>query len=145
MTTTASDTTLAVRLRISLARLSRLSRSALREVDLTPSQLSVLAAIDSSQGIRLGELAAGQGMTPPSATRIVQVLVERGLVERATDSSDKRACVLGTSDQGREVLKLIRCQTTDLFTDRIGALSRGDKTKLHLAITALERLAGVED
>src|SRR5580704_2777533 len=99
---------LAARLRICLARLSRLSRTAPGAADLTPSQHSVLAAVETSPGMRIGDLATGQNLTAPSATRIVQGLVERGYVERQIDPGDKRACPLAITAAGRQALRTIR-------------------------------------
>jgi DNA-binding MarR family transcriptional regulator len=140
-TTEQTDGELAARLRICLARLSRLSRTTPGAADLTPSQLSVLAAVESSPQLRIGDLANGQNITAPSATRIVQGLVERGYLERHIDPNDKRACPISLTTEGHHALTTIRGQTTDLIANRLTELPRPDKTKLRLAITALERLA----
>jgi DNA-binding MarR family transcriptional regulator len=146
MTATATEQTtseLAARLRICLARLSRLSRTAPGAADLTPSQLSVLAAVEASPRQRIGDLAAGQNITAPSATRIVQGLVERGYIERQIDPDDKRACPLNITTEGRQALVTIRNQTTDLINRRLTDLPRDDQTSIRHAIAALERLAGL--
>jgi DNA-binding MarR family transcriptional regulator len=137
-----TDSELAARLRICVARLSRLSRTAPGAADLTPSQLSVLAAVEATPRLRIGDLANGQNITAPSATRIVQGLVELSYVERQIDPDDKRACPISITAHGRQALATIRNQTTDLINRRLTELPRADQTKLHLAITALERLAG---
>jgi DNA-binding MarR family transcriptional regulator len=135
---------LAARLRICLAHLSRLSRTAAGAADLTPSQLAVLAAVETSPHQRIGDLATGQNISAPSATRIVQGLVERGYLERHLDPADKRACPVSITTDGQQALATIRSQTTGLITNRLNELPRADQTKLHLAITALERLAGID-
>jgi DNA-binding MarR family transcriptional regulator len=134
---------LAARLRICVARLSRLSRIAPGAADLTPSQLSVLAAVESNPRMRIGDLATGQNLSAPSATRIVQGLVELGHLQRQVDPDDKRACPLNVTASGLDALATIRSQTTDLINMRLTELPRADQTKLHLAVTALEGLAGL--
>ncbi len=72
-----------------MAHVSRGLERALAEVDLTLPQyrlLSLLGEGESAGGVLAGRLA----VTPPSITAVVDGLVERGLVERRHDSSDRR-------------------------------------------------------
>jgi DNA-binding MarR family transcriptional regulator len=114
------------------------------EVRTVPMKTSLTSLDTASSGLRIGDLSACQALSAPSATRIVQGLVERRLLDRQIDPADKRASVIALTEAGRGALATIRSQTTDLITTRLGDLSRADRTKLHLAIEALERLAGVD-
>jgi len=61
------------RLRVALARLSRrLRRHAL--AGLTPTQLAALSTVEQSGPLRLGDLAAAEGIAPSTLTRMVVVL-----------------------------------------------------------------------
>ena len=78
------------RLRMTIARLSRwLRRHEL--AGLTPTQLSALATVDRIGPLRLGDLAAAEGIAPSTLTRLVTVLEERGYVERCPVPGDARA------------------------------------------------------
>src|SRR5215471_9250869 len=71
----------AARLRVAIARLSRrLRRHVL--AGLTPTQLSALATVERSGPLRLGDLAAAEGIAPSTLTRLVTALEERGYVDR---------------------------------------------------------------
>jgi DNA-binding MarR family transcriptional regulator len=50
------------------------------------------------------ELAELAGISPPSATRIVDGLLERGLVSRVVDPTDRRAVVISLTATGRTAL-----------------------------------------
>lgn len=83
--------------------------------DLSAAQLIALQAVD-----RVGEkgvvaVAADIGIAQPTATRTVRALVERGLVERATDPSDGRGSVLRLTDAGGTTLAAARGLFLDLL------------------------------
>src|SRR5579884_3837113 len=51
---------------------------------------------------RITELAAEERVTQPAITLLVNRLVERGWVERATDPSDRRAVLVTLTPAGKE-------------------------------------------
>jgi DNA-binding MarR family transcriptional regulator len=51
--------------------------------------------------IRLGELNRRVLLSQPALSRMVDRLVERGLVQRDTDASDGRGILLGLTEEGR--------------------------------------------
>ena len=72
------------RLRVALARLSRrLRRHEL--AGLTPTQLAALATVERSGPMRLGDLAAAEGIAPSTLTRLVTALEDSGFVQRCAD------------------------------------------------------------
>src|SRR6201997_4214416 len=69
------------RLRVAIARLSRrLRRHEL--AGLTPTQLAALSTVERSGPLRLGDLAAAEGIAPSTLTRMVTVLDDAGFVAR---------------------------------------------------------------
>src|SRR5437764_15424022 len=81
------------RLRVAIARLSRrLRRHEL--AGLTPTQLSALATVERAGPLRLGDLAAAEGIAPSTLTRLVTALEERGYVDRCPVPGDARASTL---------------------------------------------------
>jgi DNA-binding MarR family transcriptional regulator len=128
------------RLRVAIARLSRwLRRHEL--AGLTPTQLSALATVDRIGPLRLGDLAAAEGIAPSTLTRLVTVLEERGYVERCPVPGDARASTLSISAAGHEVLERIREQSTILLAGRLRTLTAEQRAALVAALPALERLA----
>src|SRR5690242_20905779 len=81
------------RLRVAIARLSRrLRRHEL--AGLTPTQLAALSTVERSGPLRLGDLAAAEGIAPSTLTRLVTVLEEADYVTRQPDPSDARASTI---------------------------------------------------
>ena len=134
----------APRLRVAIARLSRwLRRHEL--AGLTPTQLSALATVDRIGPLRLGDLAAAEGIAPSTLTRLVTVLEERGYVERCPVPGDARASTLTISSSGHEVLERIREQSTMLLAGRLRTLTDDQRAALASALPALEQLADPAD
>lgn len=132
------------RLRVAIARLSRwLRRHEL--AGLTPTQLSALATVDRIGPLRLGDLAAAEGIAPSTLTRLVTVLEERGYVERCPVPGDARASTLAIAPAGHEALELIREQSTKLLAGRLRTLTDDQLAAVAAALPVLEQLADPGD
>src|ERR1700740_803911 len=109
---TRSDAGLASALRISVSRLARRLRaegpSQRLEPHLSDTQLAALAGLERHSAMTPGELADHEKVQPPSMTRVITVLEERGLVMRAPHASDRRQVVLTVTDYGRKVVQQSR-------------------------------------
>ena len=51
--------------------------------------------------MRLNDLAERIGISPPTASRAIEALVELGFVDRLRDPDDRRALRLGLTDAGQ--------------------------------------------
>jgi DNA-binding MarR family transcriptional regulator len=132
----------ATRLRVALARLARrLRRHQL--AGLTPTQLAALATVERSGPMRLGDLAAAEGIAPSTLTRLVTALEEGGYVRRCADPSDARAITLVITPQGQDALKRIRAESTLVLTASLRLLTPGQRAALAAALPVLEQLAEV--
>ncbi len=60
------------------------------------------------EGSRLTELAEWAGVTKPSMSEIVDILVRLGYVERTPDPSDRRATLIRRTARGWEVNRIAR-------------------------------------
>jgi DNA-binding MarR family transcriptional regulator len=110
------------RLRVAIARLSRrLRRHEL--AGLTPTQLSALATVERAGPLRLGDLAAAEGIAPSTLTRLVTALEERGYVDRCPVPGDARASTLAIAPPGRAILERIRQESTTALADRLRLLT----------------------
>lgn len=141
--TLAPDTVDAGRLRLAIARLAReLRRHTV--AGLTPTQISTLASIERRGPLRLGDLAAYEGITPSTLTRPVAALEERGFLERSTDPEDARSSVVAVTEAGHGLLATIREETTTLLRERLELLTSDQRKALRAALPALERLAEID-
>jgi DNA-binding MarR family transcriptional regulator len=128
------------RLRVALARLARrLRRHQL--AGLTPTQLAALATVERAGPLRLGDLAAAEGIAPSTLTRIVSVLEEAGYVRRDADPRDARASTLSVTPVGVATMEQLREDGTALLTEWLRLLSPGQRDALATALPALEALS----
>jgi DNA-binding MarR family transcriptional regulator len=130
----------ATRLRVVIARLSRRMRHH-QLAGLTPTQLSALSTVDRTGPLRLGDLAAAEGIAPSTLTRTVSALEERGYVKRCAVPGDARACMLAITPRGREVLGRIRRESTAMLADLLMRLTPDRTAALAGALPVLEQLA----
>ena len=130
----------ATRLRVAIARLSRRLRHH-ELAGLTPTQLSALATVERAGPLRLGDVAAAEGIAPSTLTRIVTALEERAYVKRCAVPGDARASTLAITPRGHEVLERIRQETTATLTESLMMLAPDQIAALATAIPALEQLA----
>src|ERR1700730_13374582 len=128
------------RLRLVIARLHRRMRQQ-ANAGITPSQLAVLGTLGRLGPLTLGELAAAEGVQPPSITRIANALEERGLVERSVVSDDRRSYRLRLTPRARRLIQTIRDQRTAWLADRVAELPPARIRDLRRGIAALEHIA----
>src|ERR671932_2000741 len=91
---------LAARLRLVVTRLNRRLR-AQADSGLSASAMAALAAIGRRGALSLGELAALEGVRPPTMTVTVAGLEAEGLVRREPDPVDRRGARGAPTPEGR--------------------------------------------
>ena len=137
---TSSD--LAHALRPVLMRLARSLRQVREDdsLDLQSNQLSAMGVLLNDGDMRMGELAAAEKVQPPSMTRIVNGLEERGYVARRTDPRDGRQCLVTLTPAGRQVILANRRRRNEWLTVRIAELDPLEREVLRQAITILDKV-----
>ena len=83
---------------------------------------------------RLGELGRHVLLSQPGLSRLVERLVERGLVAKGPDPADARAALLSLTDEGQEVQRRV---------GRAHARSVADAMSSRLTTTQMSTLAGL--
>jgi DNA-binding MarR family transcriptional regulator len=130
---------LAARFRQSLMPLVRALRTNVEE-GMTPGQMSSLATVAREGPITLGDLAAAERVTPPMATKMVNALEEKGLVERLPCADDKRVVRVDLTPEGRGLLDRSHRRRNHWLTQRFAALSEDERIALAEAVTVFEKL-----
>ncbi|MES0197752.1 MarR family transcriptional regulator [Mesorhizobium sp. M0011] len=108
---------------ISVARLwRRAADKALDDCGLSHATAMPLVMLSRlGDNLRQGVLADHLGFEGPSLVRIVDLLVEEGLMTRAEDTIDRRAKILSLTNDGRkrvtEIERLLSVLRTDLLKD----------------------------
>ena len=72
---------------------------------LTLSQYGLLEGLTNRPAARVQELAGDAGVTPSTATRILDALERRGVVRRARSLDDRRAVAVSLTDLGQRLLE----------------------------------------
>lgn len=133
----------AARLRLAIARLSRQLRQQ-NVGELTLSQWSALVTVEQHGRLRIGDIADREGVSAPTATRLVASLEERGLLRRETDESDRRSSHVSITEVGLQQLEEFRQASTAKLAQRLATLSEVDVKRLLDVLPLLEQLAAEE-
>ena len=135
----ATSTDTVGRLRLAVLRLGRRLRQNAAS-GITPSQLAVLSTLDRHGPMGLGDLAAHEGVQPPSATRMVDNLEAAGLVSREASRADRRAVVVQLTNKGRRRVEEIRRRRDAWLAERLSRLTPDEVEALERALPVLEAL-----
>jgi DNA-binding MarR family transcriptional regulator len=138
-----SDAGLASALRVSLARLTRRLRRQAAVHSLTPTQFATLAAVERHSGITPGELAELEKVQPPSMTRVIAGLEERGLLARTPHPTDRRQVTVTVTEAALKLLKEERRRKEAWLTQRLKELSPEERSILRQAAPILEKLSKI--
>lgn len=134
------DPAVVARLRLTIGRLYRQMVQASDRQDLTMAQLSALVKIEEHGPLRLGELAAREGVAGPSIIRTISPLTEDGLVRRDPDPKDGRSSFVSLTPTGSKVLNQIRRSRSDFLARRAARLTDAQRAALADAVPVLELL-----
>ncbi|MBO0713753.1 MAG: MarR family transcriptional regulator [Acidimicrobiales bacterium] len=143
--TTGSDGALASSLRISVMRLARRLRAQRSDDALTLSQVSVLATLERYGPLTPTDVAEHEKVQPPSITRVLAALEERGLVTRQAHPKDRRQAVVALSETGSAMMKNDRKRRDAWLSKRLVELGPEEQAILTQAAPLLEQLAGARD
>lgn len=144
MTETMNPAETAARLRVAITRLARSLRSS-SPGGLTQSQWSAMVTIEKHQPVRVGDIAEREGVSPPTATRLVATLETLDLVTRQVDPADRRSAYVSLTQAGRAKLDWARKMRTAALNRRLSSLPPQDIEKLQACLPLLEQLAAEDD
>jgi DNA-binding MarR family transcriptional regulator len=136
-----TTSTLAADLRVSVMRLARRLRQQLSEDDISTGQFSVLAVLATKGPRTPRELAEVERVQPPSMTRILNYLVDAGLVSRTDHPDDGRQVLMSVTEHGLDVVHETRRRRTAWLAQRLTELTPDERATLAAASTIVSRLA----
>lgn len=138
---TAADLGVSSELRFAVLRLARRLRAQRTDESMSFSQMAVLATLHREGPLCPGELANRERVRPPSMTRTVALLEEKGLVRRSAHPSDRRQAVVALTDAGRSLLSADRKRRDAWLARRLAELTPAELAALRAAAPVLARLA----
>jgi DNA-binding MarR family transcriptional regulator len=137
--TTSSE--LASLLRPSLLRLTRVIRNQRVDQSVTLTQLSAMATLNQHGAMSAGELATCEKVQPPSMTKVLANLEERGLVRRNVSPADRRQAIIEITEAGVALLDSERRSRDAWLSRQLGGLSAEERVLLQRAVPVLDKLA----
>ena len=132
---------LATQLRDAITRLNRRVRQARPVGDLTVTQLSALTSLQLAGALTPRELADVERVQPPTMTKIVAKLEERGLVQRTPHPTDGRQVILAPTEGGAAVLDQFERARDEWLAHRLAALTADERDTLQQAAEILQQVA----
>src|SRR3954468_9568423 len=132
---------LAISLREAITRLNRRVRQARPVGDLTSSQLSALTSLQLAGALTPRELADVERVQPPTMTKIVGKLEDRGLVVRTPHPTDGRQVILAPTEQGRAMYAQFEKARNEWLADQLATLDDEDRAVLLRAAEVLQQVA----
>jgi DNA-binding MarR family transcriptional regulator len=137
LTTTAE---LASELRLSVMRLTRRLRAERADIGLSLTQLSALGTIDRHGTMTPREVADHERVRPPSMTRVLALLEERGLIDRIAHPSDGRQQLASVAPAGRDLLREDRRRREAWLALRLAELTPQERAALRAAMPIIDRI-----
>jgi len=137
----ARPTELAATLRGAVMRFNRRLRRERPDSGLTLTQLSALASLYTAGAMTPRELADSERVQPPSMTRIVAALEERGLVQRSAHPTDRRQVILAPTEAGAGIIRESRRVREAWLAKQLAGLTPAERATLREAAGILDRMA----
>lgn len=134
---------LAAHLRPSLLRLTRVIRNQRVDISVTLTQLSAMGTLHVHGPMSAGELASCERVQPPSMTKVLSILEERGLVRRDAHPGDKRQAIIAITDAGIALLDSERRSRDAWLSQRLAQLTADERALLRNVVPVLDKLAAL--
>lgn len=130
---------LAAQLRIAIVRTARRMRQQ-ADTGLSPSLMAALATIDRQGPLMPSQIADLEHIKRPTATALIDRLVEQGLVTREASDTDRRSCRVAVTAAGRALLGATRRRKNAYLARGLARLDEDERRTLAGAATLLQRL-----
>lgn len=132
---------LTVRLRDAITRLNRRLRQERPVGDLTVTQLSALTSLRLAGALTPRELSDAERVQPPTMTKIVAKLEERGLVQRTPHPTDGRQVLLAVTGEGLTLIDSYQKVRDEWLAGKLADLTPDERDTVARAASILEGLA----
>ncbi|WP_059006135.1 MarR family winged helix-turn-helix transcriptional regulator [Streptomyces specialis] len=128
-------------LRVGVQRLSRRMRHLAVDRTLSLAELSALGTLVRCGAMTPGELARKEHVQPPSMTRIITLLVNRGLVRMEPRAEDRRQKLVAVTDQAEAMIESSRAERNAWLARLAVELDEEEWAALRAAAPVLHKLA----
>lgn len=108
--------------------------------DLSRSAAATLGRLREDGPQRIGALAAGEAVSQPTMTCVIQRLEREALVQRSPDPDDARATRIAITPAGLDALEQRASERAAALAPHLGRLSTQDRRALADALHAIDTL-----
>jgi len=134
---------LAALLRPSLLRLTRIIRNQRVDISVSLTQLSAMSTLHKRGPMSAGELASCERVQPPSMTKVLSNLEDRGLVRRDAHPGDRRQAIIAITEAGIALLDSERRSRDTWLSLRLAQLTPDERALLRSVVPVLDKLAAL--
>ena len=142
MSGTAGEHSLTSRLRLAVMRLNRRLRAQRTNASVTLSQISALSSLHKCGPMTPGELAAREGVQPPSMTRVIGALEDMGYISKRAHPNDGRQVIVELTAQGLGYIDADISAREAWLDARLSELDEAERETLSRAAEIIDRMAG---
>jgi len=107
---------------------------------LTVAQFRCLKMVQRSTDVSLGELADANGVSAPAMSKLVEGLVEAGLLERRASTDDRRRVELTVTSAGRRRLDTVGERLKGRLAAQLSTLGAEELAVLERALVRLNKV-----
>lgn len=111
---------------------------------LTVPQFRSLCFVSTAAGTSLSAVADFIGLSLPAMSRLVDGLVEKGLMERRPSDDDRRVIRLTVTPSGEEALRGAREMAQAALAEALASLDEEKRAAIHQAMELLREVFGNE-
>ena len=104
---------------------------------ITGVQLMTLHFVKHNENCKTSDIANFLSVSPPDATRIVEILVKKGFVGRINDEKDRRIIRLKIEEDGKRALESIKQELSLSFSKILEKINEQDAKALLRGVRAL--------
>jgi DNA-binding MarR family transcriptional regulator len=110
--------------------------------DVTLTQYRSLVVLASRGPQTVAELADLVAVTPPTASRLCDRLVKKGLIRRRSGRHDRRQVLIALTETGRDLIDTVTVRRRREIADLLGAIPLETQRSVVAALTQLAEVAG---
>lgn len=119
---------------------SAYSDAHVRQFDLTPAQFDVIATLGNTQGMTMGDIGEKTLITKGTLTGVVDRLVQKRLVQRATLVDNRRCVMVQLTPEGNQLFETVFPAHIAHLKERFNQLDATDLDQLQGLLTQLRQI-----
>ncbi len=101
-----------------------------KNFDYSISQIEALQYIAEKKNPSMKDISSYLKITPPSVTTLIEGMIDKDLVKRVMNQSDRRTIQITLTSKAKNLFKIIHTRKTLIFKKMFSKLSENDRKQL---------------